>query len=100
MANYTVSKQYKKIYVDVENLTQADMLFIQLKQNEGYSVEAKKPKKKGSSKGSAANPTKDYIMGKITDDALKQEGEKILKGTGEGHGFFAFKKWAKEQGII
>lgn len=101
MANYTISESNKKIYVDVENLTQGDMLFIQLKQNEGFSVVAKKPKKKkSSSKGTAKNPTKEYIMSKIPDDAMKQEGEEILQGKGSGHGFFAFKKWAKEKGII
>nr|CRY94720.1 hypothetical protein [uncultured prokaryote] len=102
MANYTVSKQYKKIYVDVENLTHADMLFIQLKQNEGYSVEAKKPrkaKKGASNKGSAKNPTKAFIMSKVPEEA-KEEAEDILNGSGSGHGFFALKSWAKEKGYI
>lgn len=103
MANYTVSKKHKKIYVNAEKLTQSDMLFIQLKQNEGYSVEAKKPpkkKKKGSSdEGSAEKPTKKYIMANVPEEA-KKEAESILKGTGSGHGFFALKSWAKEKGYI
>lgn len=101
MANYTISDSQKKIYVDAEKLTQSDMLFIQLKQNEGYSVVAKKAKKKPSkNKGTAKNPDKAYIFGKITDDKMKAEAESILKGKGDGHGFFALKKWAKEKGYI
>ena len=100
MANYTISEQRKKIYVDAEKLTQSDMLFIQLKQNEGYSVIASKPqKKRKSGKGSASRPTKDYIMANIPDDA-KEEAEEILSGNGKGHGFFALKSWAKEKGYI
>lgn len=97
MANYTISEARKKIYVDIAKITEEEKSFIAMKQNEGFTVQARKPSKK---KGSASAPAKDLIFSKIKDDAMMEEAKAILNGTGKGHGFFALKKWAKEKGLI
>lgn len=97
MANYTISEARKKIYVDIAKITEEEKSFIAMKQNEGFTVQARKPSKK---KGSDSTTAKDLIFSKIEDDAMKAEAEAILKGSGKGHGFFALKKWAKEKGLI
>lgn len=98
MANYTISESRKKIYVDIAKITEEEKSFVSMKQNEGFTVQARKPSKK--KKGSTNTPSKDLIFSKIKDDAMMEEAEAILKGTGKGHGFFALKKWAKDKGLI